>query len=66
MHRTAIHRTEYPSYLALSKSGELAERIDRAYDLLESCTVCPRKCRINRLNDERGFCRTGLLPVISG
>jgi len=65
MHRTAIHRTEYPSYIALSKSGELAERIDRAYDLLESCTVCPRKCRINRLNDERGFCRTGLLPVIA-
>ncbi len=61
----AIPGTEYPSYIALSESGELAERIDRAYDLLESCTVCPRKCRINRINDERGYCRTGLLPVIS-
>ncbi|MDD1699859.1 MAG: radical SAM protein [Methanoregula sp.] len=55
----------YPSYITLNQSGELEERIDRAYNLLESCTVCPRKCRVNRLDDERGFCRTGLLPVIS-
>ena len=55
----------YPSYRALGESGELAERIEQAYMLLESCTLCPRRCGINRLNDERGFCRTGLLPVIS-
>ncbi|MCK9593363.1 MAG: radical SAM protein [Methanoregula sp.] len=65
MDRTAIHRILYPSYVALSESGELAERIERAYALLASCTVCPRKCRVNRLNNERGFCRTGLFPVIS-
>jgi putative pyruvate formate lyase activating enzyme len=58
-------RTNYPSYIPLHESGELAERIERAYNLLESCTVCPRWCRINRLNDEQGFCQTGLLPVIS-
>ena len=52
-------------YVALNMTGELAKRIERAYDLLYSCRVCPRKCRINRINDERGFCRTGLLPVIS-
>jgi len=63
---TAVkHRIDYPSYIALSESGELEDRICRAYALLESCTVCPRKCRINRLEDEWGFCRTGLLPVIS-
>ena len=56
---------DYPSYRALGESGELAERIGQAYTLLESCTLCPRRCRINRLKDERGFCRTGLLPVIS-
>ncbi len=59
------HSIEHPSYIALSESGELEERICQAYALLSSCTVCPRKCRINRLEDERGFCRTGLLPVIS-
>jgi putative pyruvate formate lyase activating enzyme len=65
MSKTVKHRIDYSSYIALSESGELEERICRAYALLESCTVCPRKCRINRLDDERGFCRTGLLPVIS-
>jgi putative pyruvate formate lyase activating enzyme len=65
MSKAVMHRIDYPSYIALSESGELEDRICRAYALLESCTVCPRKCRINRLDDERGFCRTGLLPVIS-
>ena len=55
----------YPSYCALAETGELAERIEQAYRLLESCTVCPRRCRVNRLEDKWGFCRTGLLPVIS-
>ncbi len=65
MSRPLTQGMNYPSYITLSRSGELEERIDRAYNLLESCTVCPRKCRVNRLDDERGFCRTGLLPVIS-
>jgi putative pyruvate formate lyase activating enzyme len=54
------------AYVTLNQSGELAERIERAYELLYPCSVCPRKCRVNRINDERGFCKTGLLPVISG
>ena len=53
-------------YIALNRAGELEERVDRAYELLNSCSVCPRRCGVNRNNDERGFCRTGLLPVISG
>ena len=53
-------------YVALNQSGELSERIDRAYELLCSCRVCPRKCGVNRICDARGFCKTGLLPVISG
>jgi putative pyruvate formate lyase activating enzyme len=56
---------DYPSYLPLYKSGELAERIEQTYSLLESCTLCPRRCGIHRLNDEKGFCRTGLHPIIS-
>jgi putative pyruvate formate lyase activating enzyme len=55
-----------PGYLHLRAAGELEERANRAYDLLASCTVCPRKCGVNRLADQRGFCRTGLLPVVSG
>jgi putative pyruvate formate lyase activating enzyme len=45
---------------------ELQNRIEAAYQLLESCRVCPRECGVNRLkNDKLGFCRSGLNPVIS-
>lgn len=54
-----------PGYLNLHASGELEERAIRAYDLLQSCRICPRKCGVNRQKNERGFCRTGLLPVIA-
>jgi putative pyruvate formate lyase activating enzyme len=48
-----------PRYLQLLQSGELAERITRAYDILASCTLCPRACGINRLEGEIGFCGAG-------
>jgi putative pyruvate formate lyase activating enzyme len=54
-----------PAYLQLHATGELEERAFQAYDCLRSCTVCPRYCGVNRLVDELGFCRTGLLPVIA-
>lgn len=54
-----------PAYQDLHATCELDERAARAEDLLKSCTVCPRHCGVNRLADERGFCRTGLLPVVS-
>ena len=43
----------------------LKERAGRAYELLSSCTLCPKKCGVNRLENERGSCRTGLLPEVS-
>jgi putative pyruvate formate lyase activating enzyme len=60
-----IPKKPEPGYLQLHATGELEDRVGRAYDLLRSCTVCPRRCGVNRLEDERGFCRTGLVPVIS-
>jgi putative pyruvate formate lyase activating enzyme len=49
-----------PSYIALHKSGELKKQVQKAHKLLEQCTLCPRKCKANRLQDETGFCKTGL------
>jgi putative pyruvate formate lyase activating enzyme len=54
-----------PAYLRLHSSGELADRADRAYELLRFCTVCPRRCGVSRLENGRGICRTGLSPVIA-
>ena len=37
----------------------LEERARAALARLESCDICPRLCKVNRLQDERGFCRIG-------
>jgi putative pyruvate formate lyase activating enzyme len=54
-----------PSYVGLAESGVLGERAGAAVRLLESCEVCPRKCRVNRLAGEKGFCRTGRRAVVA-
>ena len=54
-----------PGYIALYHSGEL-ERRARALDArLASCDICPRKCHINRLENELGFCHSGRPPIVS-
>ena len=54
-----------PGYLGLEATGELENRIEKAAGLLRECTLCPRECRVNRLNDERGFCKTGARVQVS-
>ncbi len=46
-----------PAYAALEDEGRFAERIEQATSLFESCTLCPRRCGVNRRKGERGFCR---------
>ncbi|MCD6567138.1 MAG: radical SAM protein [Dehalococcoidia bacterium] len=54
-----------PSYLKLYSSGELERRAKSLEARLSSCDVCPRECHVNRKHDERGFCLSGYLPVVS-
>lgn len=54
----------YPSYLELHKSGKLNDIADRAFKLLESCTICPRRCKVNRLKNQKGFCKTEIKPKV--
>ena len=55
----------HPSYLNLTKK-ELNQRIEKLFAILEKCEICPRKCRVNRLKNEKtGFCRLGYLPMVS-
>ncbi len=53
------------SYLQLYKTGELQKRVIESEKLLLSCTLCPRNCKVNRINEEKGFCKSGLKPAIS-
>jgi len=54
-----------PSYLDLHERGILEERAAEAREHMKSCRLCPRECRVNRQEDERGFCRTGRNSEVS-
>ena len=54
-----------PKYRTLYLSGKLVERAEHLVRRLESCDICPQNCRVNRLENETGFCKTGRLPIVS-
>ncbi|MGQ9854059.1 MAG: hypothetical protein ACUVTG_11740, partial [Candidatus Oleimicrobiaceae bacterium] len=44
-----------PAHSALHRSGELRARGETLWRILERCRLCPRQCRVNRLQGARGF-----------
>ncbi len=54
-----------PGYLATFKDGGLAAKVNAAVKMLKSCTLCPRECKINRLDGEHGVCQTGARAKVS-
>ncbi|MDD4876692.1 MAG: radical SAM protein [Dehalococcoidales bacterium] len=53
-----------PGYIALFHSGELKQRLERLEVRLSFCDICPRKCGVNRLACETGFCHSGYRPIV--
>lgn len=51
--------------MKLLRTGELKKRVEALEALLENCTVCPKDCGNNRLNDEIAACYSGRLPIVS-
>ena len=45
-------------YLKLYEEGKLKERVELLKEKLNTCTVCPHHCKVNRLEGKRGFCKT--------
>ncbi len=54
----------YPAYLESYHQGKLSETSRIVSRMLGSCSICPRKCKVNRLRNEKGFCKTGLKPKV--
>jgi len=54
-----------PSYLKLYQSKDIFKRIEILNQALSSCQLCPRRCKVNRLKDEKGICKTGRLAHVS-
>ncbi|MHB9131067.1 MAG: radical SAM protein [Armatimonadota bacterium] len=54
-----------PVAVALSATGELAQRARALSARLMCCDLCPHNCRVNRPAGELGRCRTGALAHIA-
>ena len=57
--------SDKPSYVSSFESGLLKEKIEKAYNILKSCTLCPRTCGIDRLSGDTGICKTGKRAWVS-
>jgi putative pyruvate formate lyase activating enzyme len=53
-----------PRYLKSYQEGKLREKAEKLYLGLASCVICPRNCKVNRLEDKHGFCKTGRLSRV--
>lgn len=53
------------SYLQLYSQGRLSKIRDLLREELKCCQLCPRHCKVNRLKEEKGFCRTGSKAKVS-
>jgi putative pyruvate formate lyase activating enzyme len=54
-----------PVYIETYNKGLLKEKIQAATEILQSCLLCPRKCRVDRLSNQAGVCKTGLNAWVS-
>ena len=66
MDRFQIQSEEFePAYMKLFRTGELYRRSRQGLQHLRSCKVCPRDCKVNRLNNEWALCKTGRHAIVS-
>jgi putative pyruvate formate lyase activating enzyme len=53
------------AYQQLYSDNQLHDRVVEAVSRLASCTLCPRRCQVDRLSGEEGKCHTGRWAVVS-
>lgn len=54
-----------PAYLGALKTGILEQRVRQGLDALTHCTLCPRRCGVDRTAGETGTCNTGRRAVVA-
>src|SRR5512143_1611683 len=54
-----------PVYLQSHRNGVLRRKAEQAFERLAACTLCPRRCGVDRLAGETGACKTGRLASVS-
>lgn len=54
-----------PLYRDAYAKGVLKERAERALSWMTKCTLCPRMCKVNRLENQKGRCLLGRYAVVA-
>ncbi|MCM8773200.1 MAG: radical SAM protein [Candidatus Omnitrophica bacterium] len=49
----------FMSYIELYKKGILEDIKNKLLEQLKNCRLCPRQCKVNRADNQLGFCKTG-------
>src|ERR1700758_4751207 len=61
-----VSRNEFVSaYVKTYEEGRLCEKVEAALELLRCCHVCPRDCKVNRLDNKTGVCKSGRLARVT-
>jgi putative pyruvate formate lyase activating enzyme len=63
--RADIDPSFEPPYLGKHRSGELEGIGKELWNSMGSCELCPRRCCVNRLEGDEGFCRASAKLEIS-
>jgi putative pyruvate formate lyase activating enzyme len=45
--------------------GSFSQPVQRLWDYMNPCILCPRKCKVDRTKAQTGFCGIACLPVVS-
>lgn len=53
------------SYVDFCRKGGINEVLEILFRRMGACDLCPRKCRVNRLEGETGICKTGRKALVS-
>jgi len=54
-----------PKYIKEKHQGGLLKKIQQSSARLTACTLCPRRCKVDRTKGERGVCATGEKAVVA-
>jgi putative pyruvate formate lyase activating enzyme len=54
-----------PAYRTLFETGELGRRADALWQMLESCSICPLDCAVDRTRDGISRCYSGSKAIVS-
>ena len=52
-------------YIETVRSGKIHSLIQAARDILKSCVLCPRRCRVDRASGQTGLCQTGSQAIVA-